>query len=454
MVPERERERRLFAYAKFSYGDPAHQLEAYDRLKVIFDDRELILATENLKDIAIRKLEDRLNEADSKQVRRELLDNLVTGDPSDLKLLVEMQLRLGAISTISASLAKTPQKQPSFILAEKTAVSDTLQQSVNESVEKLAVKTQSDPTFLENNDLVKKATSTPDILDVHVVKNLDDALQKSQKATPEAIAKAEGLDKQVTSTFIANVARNDFTTQKKSTDNPVGEHTDVATLPPVPQTITLLNEVKDQAPLPQKAVIDKAISSQIVLMKEHVSEQVTDPVTFQRHAEVITNDPEVKKILIKNGESEFIDQTAKKNLVIEGVKQQQKEQLHKKMEEIHQEIFASTARGGQLQKQLPEEAQKEIEEIKKSSPKTVPAVREPTIIPPQIESIPSSIQLPIVTSTPQPNPPEKKEPPIKSPVPQEKPTSPNIPSPSPTSRFLQRIELFLAHFIFHSPLQA
>ena len=66
-LPPNLRNRKLQSYIHYSFGDPLLQTEAFEHMRILLTDTSLISSIEGLREVAVKRLSDRLSELDNQQ---------------------------------------------------------------------------------------------------------------------------------------------------------------------------------------------------------------------------------------------------------------------------------------------------------------------------------------------------------------------------------------------------
>jgi len=297
-LPVKERNTKLLAYASGSSGNPIKQFEAYDRMKDFFTHKDLIVFTESLKDKAVRKLEDRLFELPTGSARNEFLHEVTTGNPKDLKIVLDLELRVTPPKGSAKSFVPSPivtEVQEVKALVER-AIGDAIVASPQSAVQAMS-------TQISGN-------KTADLLDVAVAREVTNIVSRTPDSSPAVVAAATEAQKKVTQNFITTVATTLSQTPQATvnissqttispTTTPSVEtaaQTNIATVvPAIPEAINLLKEVQQEVGSTQQAQIAQAITAVVPQITEHIASTATsDPVTFTRYQEQVQQDPVVQ----------------------------------------------------------------------------------------------------------------------------------------------------------------
>ena len=362
-IPKEQRTALVLSYAQSESGNPVRQFEAAEVLKDNFKNPETILLTEAIKDKAVENLKERVSEISDANSRAQFVDLVVGDKPQDLKIAVEIEARTEKGLPVAQNIAE-----------------------IKAEVEQNIIDTYKDkPIELA---LVASVSGTPDVMDVKVAQELNNVLSRTPTVQPEVLAVAKESEQKITTSFIASVSAQ--------------------TLNPTPEIIAKLVDLKNQLPDVQKAKIDVAIKTEVKLIEEHLTTQVTDATTFQAYTAQIKDDPVIAKIVEQVGGKEFTTAVEQKSQEIAVVAQKEEAKLQTTIEQVKQEVFSTKA----VEQTLPPTIQQKVEEIKASEPAAqVPAVTTTSPAP-----TPSPAPSP-APAAPAPEPPAVPKPPEPAPVP-------------------------------------
>jgi len=400
-MPEEQRVETVLNYAEDQTGNPVRQFEAYEILENNFTNPDTILLTEGLKDQATENLEERISEIPDANTQQEFIDTVIGSEPQDLKVITEIELRVQA-PVETAGIAETP---------IQTQIAD-----IKSNIEQQIIDTYKDnPEALKEADFFDNPTlaENPDVVDVEVVRELTEVLERSPDVQPEVVQIAEEASQQIISTFITNVSQPDEVVAQ--------------TLNPIPETLALLVELKSEVSVAQQASIDVAINAQVELMQEYLTTEVPDPQIFQMYVIQITENPEIAQAVAAAGGTDFIQAIEEKAQEIQVTATEDQAALQTVVEQIQEEIFSAPVSVPSTTEQtLSPAIQEEIQEIKHEVPvEQIPAVTvtvEVTTTPTTIEEIQSTPEPvePVVTTVSE----STSEPTIEEPAPVQAPAAP------------------------------
>ncbi len=387
-MPEKQRTEEVLAYAESAPGNPIRQFEAYDSLKSDFKNPEIIALAEGLKDKAVENLTQIVSEITDASSRQEFVDSVVGNQPQDLKIITEIEQRVGAVEKI---------------------------EDIKAEVEQNIIDTYKDkPAELAKTDFYLSATSTNtvDITDVKVAQEIITALSNSPEVSPEVVAIAKQEETKIIDTLVENISKPEFQTTNGTVTTLAAE-----TLNPVPETLAELVALKAITPLEIDAKIDLAIKVEVGLIEKHLTTEVNDPATFQTYVAQIEENPLVAQIIAQVGGTQFTQAVEQKAKTLETQATADQTQLQTTVAQVEKEIFATSA-PSPIEQTLPQTVQEEIKQIKQEVPKEqIPAVPIPTSEP---------VQAPI--AAPAPATPEVKAPEPAQPV--APPPDTSVPAPA------------------------
>ncbi len=375
-LPRDVRERKLQNYINYSYGNPLRQIQSFDRMKDFMSDREIILGLDSVKEITFKKLENRIFELNTREELNQFLEKVLT-NPSDLKVLTQMKLDIdsGKDQTRKQKLAQM-----------QTSVEARISQFFGkENLPKLG------------QYFAPQASKSADLLDIVLINNLNDIISKSPDLPADAKQAFKNVKTQQLALFVKNLSLKDFTTKSTAAYDPVSASADVRILLSSPQSIQLLQAVKNELPESDKSKIDIALRAQAAILQEHILLQVMDPAIFEQYQAFIANNPQVKQTIQSYvGQSFFTNLNQKKKLIDKQSKEEQ-QALYEKMQQIIQQIFIAP-HGQEIEKQLPTEVQAEIHKLKQELPSNnVPKLDTPVgVTLPAVAKLPDDVNLAIV----------------------------------------------------------
>lgn len=174
------------------------------------------------------------------------------------------------------------------------------------------------------------------------------------------------LDSKELESLIKNVTQKDFVTKAKLGYNPVSEHADARILPPAPQIILQLQQLKTELPK-DKVSIDTAIKAESLLVAENLLNHISDNELFNEYFEFIKQNPDVEKTLTKYVGKTFVSQLEEKRGVIANQHKKDEQKVYEEMQRTVQKIFLSDKQTD-LEKRLPSDVQQELLSLKKQLP--------------------------------------------------------------------------------------
>ena len=386
-LPEEERVEKVLAYIAAEPGNPVIQFQAADELKDHFDNPQLVELAEGIKDAAVENLTDLISEIDSGEAKQEFVDIVVGDQVEDLKIITDIEIRV------------TPPEAE--ITGETTPIVEEIKEIKAEIEQNIIDRYVDNPEQLTLDVLPEEGHGT-DILDVNVIQEIVEVLERSPEVAPEVIKEAQKLETEVIDDFVETV----------STDASQA-------LTPAPEVIEELENLKDDVPSSIDVKIDAAIEAEVTLIQNHLAE-VSDPQIFETYIEQIEQNPVVEKVITEVGGSEFIEVIEQKTAEIQVTATQEQTTLVETVKQIEQEIFTSPVnQPSEVEQTLPEIIQEEIKEIKEEVPvEQVPEVTvEATVnvtVPTETEPAPAPAA-PEVTA-PAPEPAQPAAPPPEAPT--------------------------------------
>ncbi len=346
-LPRDVRNRKLQSYIHYAYGDPLLQARAFERMKDFLSDREMILGIDSLKEVAVKRLAERIFELDNQADLDAYVDRVMK-NREDLKILGEMQIAINSGQD-----------------TEKIARLATMQTSVQNKIAR----------FLEQ--MTSEELSTTDLMDVVLTQNLNAMVAASEEVSTNFKQQFSLEADRTLDRFIKELGSSEFLTRSKLAYNPVSTDADVRILISHPQSMVILQNLRTQVPAGQRAVIDKAIRASAGISAEHLLSQVNDPKIFTDYEQYITKTVAVNKTFQRYEGRSFNDNLAKKAQVVQKVALAEKQQLYEVMQQITQSIFAGRGETD-LEKQLPLNIRQEVQELKKLlSARNVPQLTTP-----------------------------------------------------------------------------
>ncbi len=379
-LPRDVRERKLQNYMQYSYGNPLRQAESFERIKQFLSDREMILAVDSLKELSLHKLEDRVFEIKDQDTLNQFLDtNFQTA--SDLKVLV--QLKLDVLTGKDES--------------RKARIAQLEQNSKDKVIEKFG-KVENMTAFLSQN-----ASASADLLDVVAITQLSTSLNSPQVGADVKNA-IKTIKQNILQNLVGSIVKKGFTTQAKTSYNPVSKDADVRLLLVDPQAITLLEQMKTELPAKDQDKIAIAQKAAIGLLTDHVLLHINDPAVFKEHEQLITGNPQVGQLIQQYVGQSFFASLSKKKKLMDKQAQVDQQALFEKMQQIVQQIFiAPDGKLSDAEKELPTEVQTEINKLRqKLADRNVPKLTTPEgVTLPQVAKLPDDVQQAIVAAAKQ-----------------------------------------------------
>lgn len=376
-LPKETRAKKLQDYMKFSFGNPILQIKSFNRMKNFMSDREMILGTDGLKEIALKKLEERIFELKTQTELNHFLETVLTS-PADLKVLTEMKM------DVDTGVDK-----------EKKLRLSKMQESVGGRISKFFAE---ENLAHLNEYFQSESSSSADLLDVLLIKNISDIIDRSD-TSDEAKKAIKNIKTKKLESFIADISKKDFITKSSQSYNPVSARADVRVLLNSPQAILILQALKNDLPLKDRTKIDLALKAQISLLREHLLLPIDDPEIFNEHADFISKNPEVAKIIQTNEGKNLLTIISQKEKVAHTLIQKEEQKLYEKIQQIVQEIFVREDKVvSEEEKKLPEEIQSEIEKLKAELPdNNIPKIETPEGVElPEIAKLPADVEQAII----------------------------------------------------------
>lgn len=340
-LPRDVRNRKLQDYIQYSFGDPILQIRSIERMKDQMNDRGVILGLNSLKELAMKRLINRIFELDNQEAINQYTDRILQ-NPEDLKILGEMEL---AVNSGRDEVRK--QK----LLQMRTSVEGRVAR------------------FFASGDLEayfkQQESKSIDILDVLLASNLNTIISSRSEAPNELKQKFADVKNKTHKAFIDKVSSKDFVTKSSLAYNPVSSKADVRTLLASPQGIQILQIIRNESNASDKSKLDIAIRSQSTILQEHILAQVNDPETFEDYAAFIENNISVKQTLQTNLGRNFLTNLSKKTAVIQKMDLEDEQKQYETMQQIVQTIFLSKSQTD-FERQLPTQIQQQISQVKKT----------------------------------------------------------------------------------------
>ena len=180
---------------------------------------------------------------------------------------------------------------------------------------------------------IELAIALNEVKDNQTIQELADTLRRSPEVLPEVVAVAVQAEKKA-----------------------------IVSIDPIPETIAQLIDSK----IPVTA-------SEVQLLQEHLTDQTTDPATFQTYVAQIKEDPAVAKTIEKIGGKEFVAAIEQKSEAVAVEAKKEETQLQTTTDQVKQEIFSPTT--NPTQEKLPEAVAQKVAGIKQE----VPAAQVPPV---------------------------------------------------------------------------
>src|SRR5258708_1273526 len=160
-LPASVRNRKLQDYVQLSYGNPINQVHSFNQMQQLLRDRDLILEMESLKELALKKVENRLSEATTPELQQQLIADLVA-DPANLKILIQAQADVSASKNLDQI-----RKEDAVVALAETATAKTFGKDKNAFL----------TAFPE--------TAHPDLLDIVLAHRLGNVLGDYDQVSPD-----------------------------------------------------------------------------------------------------------------------------------------------------------------------------------------------------------------------------------------------------------------------------
>lgn len=348
-LPRDVRNRKLQNYIQYSFGDPLVQIKSFNRIKDFISDREVVLGIDSLKELAMKKLTDRIFELDSQETLNQFVDRVIR-NPEDIKVLGEMQLAVNAGRDETRKL-KIAQMQKN-VEAKITAFFNRASAADLESYFSPA------------------AGSPTDLLDMLMISNLNAIINTSPVASEQVKQKFGDIKAKTHRRFIEEISSKNFITKSTLAYNPVSVNADVRILLSTPAAISLLQTIKNESSPADRARIDAAIRAQAAILQEHILFQVNDPQIFADYQQLITQNPQ----LLGQG---FVTKLSQKSQVIQKQAKEEEQKFYEVVQQIVQAIFITDDKTG-FERKLPSDIQQQIAKLKKTLPdKNIPKLTVP-----------------------------------------------------------------------------
>lgn len=375
-LPPDVRNRKLQNYLALSYGNPLNQIQAFDQMQHFLTDRDMILTVASLKEIALKKLENRIFEIKTKSTRDQFIA-LTFNTPQSLEVLAQVQLNASLLTNV----------------AEKKQITD-----VATDAQAKIIQTLGTPKNL-NTFFAPELAETTSLLDTVVVGNLVTVLEKSSNVSSEVKADIQAIQQKILQNFIAGITQNNFLTTPKIAYNPVAENADVRILLPEAQAIPLLEELKNELSISERSVITKAQKAESAIIVDHLLTQVTDSQVFQEEKLLIETTPQIKQVLEANAPQSFFENLDTKEQLVVAQAKQGDQQLYETMQQITQAIFITNNKINE-EKWLPQTVQAEVFSLKNSlAQNEIPKLDIPTDVTlSNVAVLPSDVQDALITA--------------------------------------------------------
>ncbi len=374
-LPPDVRTRKLQAYLNLSYGNPINQVRSFNQMQNLLTDREMILSVESLKELALKKLEDRLFELKTPALENQFNAKVLT-DTSDIKILIQAQLDIEAGKDVN-----------------KIKIIDQMAARGQQS----AI-----PIFGKNKDALQSAFShnaNPDVLDVVLVSRINTILNNSSQVAPDIKQTINQIKQKTLQNFVASIGKANFSTQAKLSYNPVTADADVRLLIPAPHALPILEDIKKDLPALDQTKITIAERANARILADHLLLQVNDPAIFEQYQQYIASNSKVKQTIQNYVPQSFFANLDKKKQIIDKQSKITNQQLYEKMQQIVQEVFLTKNTTG-LEKELPTSIQQELAVLKGELPaKSIPQLITPSDVKlPQVATLPSDVQDALITA--------------------------------------------------------
>ena len=376
-LPHDVRNRKMQDYINLSHGNPLNQIRSFNQMQHFLTDREMILQTEGLKELALKKLEKRLFELTTPELEDKFNAKVLT-DPEDIKTLILAQLDIEAGTDES-----------------KKKIIDQLSQRGQQSAIRI---------FGKDKNILSGAftqTDNPDLLDVVLVTRIEKILGNASEVAPEIKQTIRGIKQKTMQGFVNNISKKDFATPLRHGYNPVSQHADVRSLLSSPQSFLLLEGIKNELPEKDKSKIILAEKANVALVTHHLLEDVQDPEIFDRYHHFITINPQIKQVLQRYNNQNLFTALDKKKEILDEQAKKNEQKLYETMQQITQKIFTTPDNTlSDEEQQLPEQVQKDIQTVKESLPdNTVPKLETPAGVQlTEVAILPSDVQAAIVAA--------------------------------------------------------
>lgn len=364
-MPKEERSYRVLGYVSTFPGNPVRKFEAYEQLKDNFTNAETILLLEALKDKAVEKLQTLISEIDDASVLQEFTDQVVGNQPEDLRIMVEIELRVS----------------PSTSIAEiKAKVEENIIETYKDDTEGLA-----NADFFSNLSHIDNIS----VVDVEVAQELRDAFERTGEVSPEVVETVGELENQIIDQFIENASNIDLVSDTASSDA-------IQIFEPIPQIIETLVALQDEVTPEQASAIDNAIQIQVQIIEEYLT-TVDNLETLETYIAQIEENPIVAEIIQEVGGAEFSQTVETVTQELTQTAADERTLLEETIAQIEEEIFSSN--NASTVETLPETVQQEITEISTEIPAN--QIPDVTIVEEVVNTTTETIET-VSTSIPEP----------------------------------------------------
>jgi len=372
-LPPDVRSRRLQNYMKLSYGNAINQVRSLNQMQQFLSDRDMILEMESLKELALKKVENRVFEATTPELQQQLTTQVLT-DPANLKILIQAQADVAAGKDLSQI-----KKMDAIVTLAQTSVVETFGKDIH------ALST----AFPENPN--------PDLLDVVLANKLSAALNTSDQVSPDVKQTMQAIKQKTLQNFATNLTQKGAITTPKLGFNPVSANADVRVLLPAPHAVLLLGEVKNEFSHQDQPKIAIARRSTATLLATHLLTQVNDPAIFDQYQQFIADNAQVNQLLHQTADKKFFTALAQKKQVIDSQNATDQQAVYEKMQQIVQTLFLANTKTD-LEKQLPPQIQAEVDQLKTELPnREVPQLTVPEgVTLPPIAALPKEVTQAII----------------------------------------------------------
>lgn len=279
-LPKNVRDRKLQNFINYSYGNPLNQAESFEKMKSLVSDREIILGLDVLKELALKRLEDRVFEINPDQIdlQNKFLDSSLRKS-EDLKILAQLKLN------VLASNDEVRKKKIANL--EKISLEKVIEIFGN----KKTLDEYFDDSSIKNSDL----------LAVSVVSQLSDILNGSAEVSGEAKSAIKNIKQKTLQNFTANIRKANFSTFEKFSYNPVSENADVRLLFPNPQASLLLESLRNELENKDRSVIVIAQRSlaTIIARSQKVLVQVNQQKLYEKIQQI------TQSIFVSDNQTDF-----------------------------------------------------------------------------------------------------------------------------------------------------